>query len=238
MTTIIVATHNVGRPGPQASLGKSADLGAVVIGVQEMADWQSAAPPAGFDWWRPLPQSKYPNGAENPIAYRKDIQILSKGSRSVHDSVSPDRVPEGAAGKGIHAKRANWILFKWQGEKFYFSNNHTVPSLRYDIMAGLHERQMNVIKSQTRWRKIRNNVIIVGDLNAEVNHRNFKLLSDAGLRSNWQVPSAPQGSSFPKHNSRIDHVLFLPQQLRADEQSLVETKSDHNGVLVKLTTRS
>lgn len=235
--TLTVGTINVGRNGLPEALDRLAAAGAVVIGGCEMADQQDEPAPDGYRWWRPLPQSTYPNGAENPIAFRKDIDIEAKGSRWVADGLPTKDVPEGAAGKGVHSKRVNWLRFGWEDEQWFVTMSHTVPSLRYPVMDRLHKRHMFILGNMTERRRASCNVIHLGDLNCEWRHFNLVALRGLGVESNWQATTSPAGHSFPEQGRDIDHALYLPEQLTPTRQQLVESASDHNGLVVTFKVR-
>lgn len=237
--TLVVATQNVGRVGFPVAVTKCAEAGAVVIGTSEMADHVTGTPPFGYDWWRPLPQRTYPNGAENPIAYRVDLHIIDRGSRWVHDGLPDSQVPKAAAGTGVHAKRINWVETEDDdGERWLVTMSHTVPSLRYAVMDRLHERHMHVLASMTERHRNDANILHLGDMNCTYAHTNMRrLCNETGLQSNWQHSTHPAGYSFPDHKSRIDHQLYLPSQLTPVRQELVTSPSDHNGLLVEWKVR-
>lgn len=236
MTTVKLGTQNVGRIGV-GDLKMMADAGCHAYGAQEMGDHQTTKPPPGYEVWRP-DDKQWPNGVENPIFYRADLDVFRRGSRlatPAHD------VPRGVAGASrtgrVHAHSANWILFRLDGEVFFFCNNHCVPSIQYDVTRRLHRRHMGVLADMCKRRKDKANVVFTGDLNAEWKHNNYDVIRNAGMTSNWAQDNHPAGTTFPGHSARIDHKLYLPGQLDPVEQELVENRSDHNGLVVTFQTR-
>jgi endonuclease/exonuclease/phosphatase family metal-dependent hydrolase len=211
---LVAASYNCPArydPGRRADLQKLADMGAMLIAVQEVQDRHAKA--IAPDGWRAYRPEKARSAAVlyDPAA----VKIIERGHYRVNQP-------------GTVTRRIVWVLAESQatGQQARFGSVH-LPAFKTRSDANA-EAFRYAEERAARWLQRDALNVLVGDLNASENKRWMPNLLRVG------VFERPAVVTFPRHGSLIDHAVRPKGQLRAQVLATLDGASDHHALIFRL----